>query len=167
MGGVLKLQRIRILGLVVMLSTALLLVNPPGMAQQTNPTGSSTATEKETEKLPGLAELVHKATILDEKFSDLQRRFPKIYDNKETEERFAAISEKLAKLKEKTQQLQSSDKLNYQDLAALKSAFQQVLPERSGYVIREFKIRGILEGPELEDSGGDQDDEEASSSEAG
>ena len=29
----------------------------------------------------------------------------------------------------------------------LKSAFQAAIPERSGYTINEFKIRGILDGP--------------------
>jgi len=29
----------------------------------------------------------------------------------------------------------------------LKSAFQSAIPERSGYTINEFKIRGILAGP--------------------
>lgn len=29
----------------------------------------------------------------------------------------------------------------------LKSAFQSAIPERSGYTINEFKIRGILDGP--------------------
>ena len=30
---------------------------------------------------------------------------------------------------------------------ALKSAFQSAIPERSGYTINEFKIRGILDAP--------------------
>jgi small-conductance mechanosensitive channel len=103
----------------------MLIVNPPGLAQQSDPAESSAAADKAAEKLPGLAELVHKSTRLDETFSDLQRGFPKIYDRKKMEERFASLTEKIAQLKEKTLKLQSSDKLNYQDLAALKSAFQQ------------------------------------------
>jgi hypothetical protein len=29
----------------------------------------------------------------------------------------------------------------------LKGLFQETLPERSGYVIREFKIKGIIDEP--------------------
>ncbi len=45
--------------------------------------------------------------------------------------------------------------LDRERLPQLKQAFQTALPERSGYVIQEFKIRGILEGPEIQDEGSD------------
>ena len=48
-----------------------------------------------------------------------------------------------------------ADVLDKKRLPQLKSAFQQALPERSGYVIGEFKIRGILENPELEEEKGE------------
>lgn len=44
------------------------------------------------------------------------------------------------------------DMLDRERVPQLKRAFQQVLPERSGYVINEFKIRGILEGPEIQET---------------
>ncbi len=44
------------------------------------------------------------------------------------------------------------DILDRERVPQLKSAFQQVLPERSGYVIADFKIRGILEDPGLEEN---------------
>ncbi len=44
------------------------------------------------------------------------------------------------------------DVLDKERLPRLKSAFQAALPERSGYVIGEFKIRGILEDPEMEEN---------------
>ncbi len=44
------------------------------------------------------------------------------------------------------------DVLDKERLPRLKSAFQAALPERSGYVIGEFKIRGILEDPDLEEN---------------
>ncbi len=43
--------------------------------------------------------------------------------------------------------------LDKERLPQLKSAFQEALPERSGYIIQEFKIRGIIEDAELEESG--------------
>ncbi len=37
--------------------------------------------------------------------------------------------------------------LNQARVLELKSVFQAAIPERSGYTINEFKIRGILDGP--------------------
>ena len=37
--------------------------------------------------------------------------------------------------------------LDQPKVLALKTAFQTAIPERSGYTINEFKIRGILDGP--------------------
>ncbi len=42
------------------------------------------------------------------------------------------------------------DMLDKARVPQLKAAFQQALPERSGYVIGEFKIRGILEDPGMD-----------------
>ena len=39
------------------------------------------------------------------------------------------------------------DVLDQARVLELKSAFQSAIPERSGYTINEFKIRGILDGP--------------------
>lgn len=39
------------------------------------------------------------------------------------------------------------DVLNRERVQMLKSLFQAVIPERSGYILREFKIRGILDEP--------------------
>ncbi len=40
--------------------------------------------------------------------------------------------------------------LDGEKTALLKSAFQDAIPERSGYVVNEFKIRGVLEAPQRE-----------------
>ena len=125
MGSDLKFQAFKMLCAVMILSTAVLMLNPQGLAQQTDTAKTSAATEKEQEPLPGLAELVHQASKLEENFTDLQRRIPKVYDLAETEKWFVSFTEKLGSLKEKTQKLKSSDKSKYQDLAELKSAFQQ------------------------------------------
>jgi hypothetical protein len=37
--------------------------------------------------------------------------------------------------------------LDREKVMELKSLFQETLPERSGYVIREFKIKGIIDEP--------------------
>ncbi len=39
------------------------------------------------------------------------------------------------------------DVLDRDKVMELKTIFQQTLPERSGYVIREFKIKGIIDEP--------------------
>jgi len=39
------------------------------------------------------------------------------------------------------------DTLDREAVMELKTVFQQTLPERSGYVIREFKIKGIIDRP--------------------
>ena len=39
------------------------------------------------------------------------------------------------------------DKLDRDKVMELKSLFQETLPDRSGYVIQEFKIRGIIDQP--------------------
>jgi len=39
------------------------------------------------------------------------------------------------------------DILDREKVMELKSLFQETLPERSGYVIREFKIKGIIDEP--------------------
>ncbi len=39
------------------------------------------------------------------------------------------------------------DALDREKVMELKTVFQQTFPERSGYVIREFKIKGIIGGP--------------------
>jgi len=120
-----NMQAPKMFCLVMILLTAMLMVNSQGFAQQTDTAGSSAAVQKEEEPLPGLAELVHKATKLDEQYADLQRRIRKVYDLEKAENQFASITEGLDKLKEKTQKLQTTDKPNYQDLAQLKSAFRE------------------------------------------
>jgi hypothetical protein len=42
--------------------------------------------------------------------------------------------------------------LDKEKVLMLKSVFQAAIPERSGYIINEFKIRGILEGPGTDES---------------
>ncbi len=39
------------------------------------------------------------------------------------------------------------EKLDREKVMELKTVFQQTFPERSGYVIREFKIKGIIDEP--------------------
>jgi len=39
------------------------------------------------------------------------------------------------------------DVLDREKVMELKSLFQETIPERSGYVIREFKIKGIIDEP--------------------
>lgn len=39
------------------------------------------------------------------------------------------------------------DVLDREKVMELKTVFQETLPERSGYVIREFKIKGIIDEP--------------------
>ncbi len=39
------------------------------------------------------------------------------------------------------------DALDREKVMELKGLFQETLPERSGYVIREFKIKGIIDEP--------------------
>ena len=39
------------------------------------------------------------------------------------------------------------DILDREKVMELKALFQEILPERSGYIIREFKIRGIIDEP--------------------
>ncbi len=39
------------------------------------------------------------------------------------------------------------DVLDREKVMELKTIFQETLPERSGYVIREFKIKGIIDEP--------------------
>ena len=39
------------------------------------------------------------------------------------------------------------DILDREKVMALKGLFQETLPERSGYIIREFKIKGIIDEP--------------------
>ena len=110
--------------LTVLVWASVMTAVPPASAQSDSSSGSSAATQKKEVPLPGLAELVHLATKLEERFTDLQRRLGKVHDHDKTVERFASISEDLEKLKEKSLKLQSSDKPNYQNLAELKSAFQ-------------------------------------------
>ena len=108
--------------LMTILLVSMLVVDLPGFAQTADSSGQA---QKQEEVLPGLAELVHNATRLDEQFSDLQRRIKKVYEPEKAENRFASLTEGFDKLKEKTQKLQESDKPNYQDLAQLKTAFRE------------------------------------------
>ena len=43
------------------------------------------------------------------------------------------------------------DALGREKVMELKTLFQEIIPERSGYVIREFKIRGVIDDPDFED----------------
>lgn len=45
------------------------------------------------------------------------------------------------------------DTLDRERVMELKSLFQEIIPERSGYVIREFKIRGIIDEPAPDEPG--------------
>jgi len=125
MRHVINSQAAKVFCLVMMLLAVMLMVNPQGFTQQTGTAESPAAAQKEEEPLPGLAELVHEATRLDENFSDLQRRIANVYDPQKAETQFASITETLDKLKEKTKKLQSADKPNYQNLTELKSAFRE------------------------------------------
>ncbi len=121
-----KLQSIKITFLAMIVSAALLIAYQPGFAQQGESADSTSKSKEKAEPLPGLAELVHKAAKLDERYSDLQRRLPRAYNLEKTEEQHATITDKLEKLKERTRKLESTENPNYQDLAELKSSFQAV-----------------------------------------
>jgi len=45
------------------------------------------------------------------------------------------------------------DILDREKVMELKALFQEIIPERSGYVLREFKIKGIIDEPRPDEAG--------------
>ena len=68
--GAMKLHAIKLTFLAVIVSAALMIACQPGFAQQGESADSTSKSKEKAEPLPGLAELVHKAAKLDERYSN-------------------------------------------------------------------------------------------------
>ena len=119
-----NMQKIKKLCWTIMLAIFILMAHDPLLAQQNESATPSPDKETRAEPPPGLAGLVHKATRLNESYTDLQRWLPKIFDRENVEQSISSLSDNLDQLKTKNQSLLLAESRTYRDLAELKSAFQ-------------------------------------------
>ena len=115
----------KVLGLLIALSMALLMINADASAQDAESSEQPTAEVKKEEPPPGLAELVSKSSKLNERLSRLQRQTGKVFDLSAAQEWHDSATVKLDKLSERVDDQKSLEKPTYQDLAELKGAIRQ------------------------------------------
>jgi len=115
----------KVLGLLIILSTALLMVNADASAQNAKSSEQPATEDKKEEPPPGLAELVSKSSKLKERLSGLQRQSGKVFDLSAAQEWYDSNTVKLDKLIERVDAQKSIEKPTYQDLAELKGAIRQ------------------------------------------
>ena len=118
-------KSIKVLGLLIALSTALVMIPGDAGAQNSESSEPSAAKEKKKEPPPGLAELVSKSGELNERLSRLQIQIGSIFDLSSAQESHNAITESLEKLTEDVQTQKSNEKPTYQDLAELKAGIRE------------------------------------------
>ena len=112
-------------GLLTILLTVLLMISAQAGAQNAKSSEQPASKEKEEQPPPGLAELVHMASKLDERFNSLEREIEAVFDLKAAKKRYDANTEKFVKLTERVQAKIVEENPSYQDLAELKTAIRE------------------------------------------
>jgi small-conductance mechanosensitive channel len=115
----------KVLGLLIALSMALLMIHADAGAQNTESAEQPAAEVKKEEPPPGLAELVSRSSKLNERLSRLQRQTESVFDLSAAQEWYDSTTVKLDKLTERVDGQKSIEKPTYQDLAELKGAIRQ------------------------------------------
>jgi small-conductance mechanosensitive channel len=112
-------------GLLTILLTALLMIGAKAGAQNAESSGQPASKEKKEQPPPGLAELVHMASKLDERFNSLERKIEIVFDLNAAKKQYDSNIEKLEKLTERVQAQIAVENPSYQDLAELKAAIRE------------------------------------------
>ena len=93
-------------------------------AQNAESAEQPAAKEEKEESPPGLAELVHMSSELNERLNRLQRQSGTVFDLTAAQKWYDAITVKLDKLTERVQTQKSIEKPTYQDLTELKAVIR-------------------------------------------
>jgi len=83
------------------LLTVLLMVGAEAGAQNAESSKQSASSENKEQPPPGLAELVHMASELDQRFNSLERKIETVFDLNAAKKRYNANKEKFEKLTER------------------------------------------------------------------
>jgi len=118
-------KSLKLRGLLTILLTVLLMISAEAGAQNAESSKQPASSEKEEQPPPGLAELVHMASKLDERYNSLERKIETIFDLKAAKKRYDSNTEKFEKLTERVQAKIAEENPSYQDLAELKSAIRE------------------------------------------
>jgi len=111
--------------LLTILLTALLMISAEAGAQNAESSKQPASLEKEEQPPPGLAELVHMASELDQRFNSLERKIATVFDLNAAQKRYDANIEKFEKLTKRVQTQIAEENSSYQDLAELKAAIRE------------------------------------------
>jgi len=118
-------KSLKLWGLLSILLTVLLMVGAEAVAQNAESSKQPASKEKEEKPPPGLAELVHMASKLDERFNSLERKIETVFDLNAAKKRYDANIEKFEKLTKRVQTQIAEENPSYQDLAELKAAIRE------------------------------------------
>ena len=116
---------LKLLGLLTILLTVLLMINVEAGAQNAESSKQPASLEKDEQPPPGLAELVHMASKLEERFNSLEQKIKTVFDLKAAKKRYDSNTEKFEKLTERVQAQKAVENPSYQDLAELKAAIRE------------------------------------------
>ena len=117
MGNLMPFKLLKLLGLLTILLTVLLMISVEAGAQNAESSKQPASKENKEKPPPGLAELVHMASKLDERYNSLERKIETIFDLKAAKKRYDANTEKFEKLTERVQAKIAEENPSYQDLA--------------------------------------------------
>ena len=119
-----RFKFLKVLGLLTILLTAFLMMDAEASAQNAESAEQPAAKEEKEEPPPGLAELVHMSSELNERLNRLQRQSGIVFDLTAAQKWYDAITVKLDKLTERVQTQKSIEKPTYQDLTELKAVIR-------------------------------------------
>jgi len=118
-------KSLKLWGLLTILLTVLLIISAEAVAQNAESSKQPAPKEKEEKPPPGLAELVHMASRLDERFNSLERKIETVFDLNAAKKSYDTNTEKFEKLTERVQAQKAKENPSYQDLAELKAAIRE------------------------------------------
>ena len=118
-------KSLKLWGLLTIFLTVLLMVGAEVGAQNAESSKQPASLEKEEQPPPGLAELVHMASELDQRFNSLERKIATVFDLNAAQKRYDANIEKFEKLTKRVQTQIAEENSSYQDLAELKAAIRE------------------------------------------
>jgi hypothetical protein len=118
-------KSLKLWGLLTILLTVLLMISAEAGAQNAESSKQPASLEKEEQPPPGLAELVHMASEMDERFHSLERKIETVFDLKAAQKRYESNTKKLEKLTERVQAQKAIENPSYQDLVELKAAIRE------------------------------------------
>ena len=118
-------KSLKLWGLLAILLTVLLMIGAVADAQNAESSKQPASKENKEQPPPGLAELVHMSSELDERFNSLEKEIETVLDLSAAQKRYDFNIEKLEELTARVQAQKATKNPSYQDLAELKAAIRE------------------------------------------